>query len=46
MGFFGGRPFSIVLRVGITTLTGYFLFVELMQVKHTGAQYLLNYGCY
>lgn len=46
LGFFGGKPFSIALRVGITVFTGYFLFVEMMQIKHTGAQYLLNYGCY
>lgn len=46
LGFFKGKPFAITLRVGITLFTAYFGFVELMQVKHTGYQYLLNYGSY
>jgi exosortase/archaeosortase len=41
-GFFHGKTFSVVLRVGITVLTSYFLFVELKQLMYTGAKYLLR----
>ena len=33
LGFFGEKPFSATLRVIISLFTGYFWFVELMQVK-------------
>jgi len=42
LGFFNGKPFSVVLRVCIIVFTAYFFIIELRQIKLFGAKYFLT----